>query len=204
LANFKKKLTSRKERVNEMTQAEYARYKGVSAVMVNKWKKAGRLVLTADGKRILVNESNQRLKDTAHPDGYTNSIHAAARKNKDPEKESEIPLTELIKQVNESQLDLETTNADELFKNSRALKEKSSALQAAAEHEKFIGDLVSKEVVEKIVFERARQFRDGMMICKRRVAPELTGLSGITEIESVLDREFRLLLDSFSKLPVVE
>lgn len=204
MAIQKKKLIKRKERVNEMTQAEYARYKGVSAVMVNKWKKAGRLVLTADGKRILVNESNQRLKDTAHPDGYANSIHAAARKNKDAEQDQEIPLTELIKQVNESQLDLETTNADELFKNSRALKEKSAALQAAAEHEKFIGDYVEKAQVEKIIFERARQFRDGLTSLARRLAPELAGHSSIPEIEALLNKEYRAILMEFSKLPVVE
>lgn len=204
MPNSNKKLTKRKERVNEMTQAEYARYKGVSAVMVNKWKKSGRLILTADGKRILVNESNQRLKDTASPDGYTNSIHAAARKNKDAEKESEIPLTELIKKVNESQLDLETTNADELFKNSRALKEKSAALQAAAEHEAYIGELWPRKDMEIILRERSRQVREGMMSIKKKIAPNLSGLANIKEIELLLDAEFRALLDQFSDLPPVQ
>lgn len=204
MTNTKKKLTKRKERVNEMTQAEYARYKGVSAVMVNKWKNAGRLILTADGRRVLVNESNQRLKDTASPNGYTNSIHAASRKNKDAEIKEEIPFTELKKQVNETQLDLETNNADELFKNSRALKEKSSALQAAAEYEAYIGELSPKKELETLIFERARQFRDGMMASKKKMAPNLSGLTNIKEIELLLDNEFRALLDKFAGLPEVK
>lgn len=204
MATSKKKLTEPTRRVNEMTQAEFARYKGVSKAMVTRWKQEGRLIMTADGKRILVNESNQKLKDTASPAGYTNSIHAAAKKNKPLDPAPEIPFTELKKQVNESQLDLDTTNADDLFKNSRALKEKSAALQAAAEHEKFVGNLIGRDDVDKIIFERARQFRDGLMACSRRIAPEIAGNSDITEIEGVLTRDFRALLESFSKLPVIE
>lgn len=113
-------------------------------------------------------------------------------------------LAEMLHKVNESQLDLETTNADELFKNSRALKEKSAALQAAAEHEKFTGELVLKADVEKIIFERARQFRDGLINLSRRLSPELAGLSGVSEIESLLAKEHRLILEAFSKLPVIE
>ena len=190
---------------NMMTQTEYAEYKCVHKSRVTQWKQDGRLVFSPDGKYVLVAESDERLKNTADMNGYANSLHAAAERAKINEKiEEEKTFDDLKNDVSSTQLNLETKDADELFKNSRALKEKAAALQAAAEHEKFIGELVPKEVVEKIVFERARQFRDGMMNCKRRIAPELSGLTGITEIESVLDREFRTLLENFSKLPVIE
>ena len=190
---------------NMMTQTEYAEYKGVHKSRVTQWKQDGRLVFSPDGKYVLVAESDERLKNTADMNGYANSLHAAAERAKINEKiEEEKTFYDLKDDVSSTQLNLETKDADELFKNSRALKEKAAALQAAAEHEKFIGELVPKEIVEKIVFERARQFRDGMMSCKRRIAPELSGLTGITEIESVLDREFRALLENFSKLPVIE
>ena len=203
MATKSKKLTVINRRVNEMTQAEFARYRGVSKPMVTRWKQEGRLIMTADGKRILVNESNQRLKDTASPAGYTNSIHAAARKNKSLESDQEIPFIELRKQVKESQLDLETTNTDDLFKNSRALKEKVAALQAAAEYEKFIGELCKKEEVERAIFERGRQFRDGLMTLSRRISPDLVNKSN-TEIESILSEELRQTLIGFTKLPVIE
>lgn len=60
-------------------------------------------------------------------------------------------LAELVHKVTETQLDLETNDADELFKNARALKEKSAALQIEAERQKYIGELVEKDVVEKII-----------------------------------------------------
>lgn len=113
-------------------------------------------------------------------------------------------MAELVHKVNESQLDLETTNADELFKNARALKEKASALQAAAEHEKFIGSLVERSVVEKIIFERGRQFRDGVVVCSRRIAPDVIGKESITEIEAIIQKELRVMLEQFARLPVIE
>lgn len=114
-------------------------------------------------------------------------------------------MAELIHKVtDETQLDLETTNADELFKNARALKEKSAALQAAAEHEAYIGSLMEKKVAEKILFERGRQFRDGLMILSRRLAPELAAISSINEVEGILNSEFRAVLENFANLPPIQ
>jgi len=113
-------------------------------------------------------------------------------------------MAELLHQVNNTQLDLETTDADELFRNSRALKEKSAALQAAAEYDKFLGELVLKSDIEKIIFERGRQFRDGLFNLSRRVSPELAGLNDISKVEALLTKEHRLILEAFSKLPVIE
>ena len=113
-------------------------------------------------------------------------------------------MAELPNQVNNTQLDLETTGPDELFTNTRALKEKSAALQAAAEYDKFLGELVLKSDVEKIIFERGRQFRDGLFNLSRRVSPELAGLNDISKVEALLTKEHRLILEAFSKLPVIE
>lgn len=190
---------------NEMTQSQYADYKGVHKSRVTQWKKDGRLVFSADGKFVLVAESDARLKQTADLNGYANSVHAAAERAKINEKiEAEKSFEDLRSDVISTQLDLETTNADELFKNSRALKEKAAALQAAAEHEKFIGSLVERSVAEKIIFERARQFRDGVVVCSRRIAPDVIGKESITEIEAIIQKELRVMLEQFAKLPVIE
>lgn len=188
-----------------MTQVEYAEYKGVHKSRVTQWKKDGRLVFSADGKFVLVAESDARIKQTADLNGYANSVHAAAERAKINEKiESEKSFEDLIDDVSDTQLDLETKDADELFKNSRALKEKAAALQAAAEHEKFIGSLVDRSVAEKIIFERARQFRDGVVVCSRRIAPDVIGKESITEIEAIIQKELRVMLEQFAKLPVLE
>lgn len=188
-----------------MTQTEYADYKGVHKSRVTQWKKDGRLVFSADGKFVLVVESDERLKQTADMNGYANSLHAAAERAKINEKIAEEKTFDQLKdEVCSTQLDLETTDADELFKNSRALKEKSAALQAAAEYEAYMGEMAPRKEFDSIIFERARQFRDGMMASKKKLAPNLTGLTSIKEIELLLDTEFRTLLDQFSELPEVK
>ena len=189
---------------NMMTQTEYAKYKGVHKSRVTQWKKDGRLVFSDDGKFILVAESDARLKETVNLNGYANSVHAAAERAEINERiEQEKSYEELKNDVTNTQLDLETKDADELFKNARALREKAAALQAAAEHEKFIGSLVEKSVVEKIIFERARQFRDGVMATSRRIAPDVIGKESITEIEAIVQKELRVMLEQFAKLPVI-
>lgn len=190
---------------NMMTQTEYAKYKSVHKSRVTQWKKDGRLVFSADGKFILVAESDARLKETVNLNGYANSVHAAAERAEINERiEQEKSYEELKSAVTNTQLDLETKDADELFKNARALREKAAALQAAAEHEKFIGSLVEKSVVEKIIFERARQFRDGVIAASRRIAPDVIGKESIVEIEQIVQKELRGMLEQFAKLPVVE
>ena len=190
---------------NMMTQTDYAKYKGVHKSRVTQWKKDGRLVFSDDGKFILVAESDVRLKETVNLNGYANSVHAAAERAEINERiEQEKSYEELKNSVSNTQLDLETKDADELFKNARALREKASALQAAAEHEKFIGSLVEKAAVEKIIFERGRQFRDGVMATSRRIAPEIIGKESLVEIESIIQKELRGMLEEFAKLSVIE
>lgn len=188
-----------------MAQTEYAKYKGVHKSRVTQWKKDGRLVFSADGKFILVAESDSRLKETVNLNGYANSVHAAAERAEiNARIEQEKSYDELKSAVTNTQLDLETKDADELFKNARALREKAAALQAAAEHAKFIGLLVAREDVEKIFYERARQFRDGLMACSKRISTGIIGRESIIEIESIIHKEHREILEQFAKLPVIE
>ena len=204
MVNTNKKLTNQVNNSNEMSKAEFARHRGVSKPMVSKWLNDGRLVMTADGKRVLVNESIKRIKETTHLNNYANEMHAKAAREEVDRAIKEKSLTELKTEVNSTQLDLETDNADTLFKNARALREKSTALQAAAEHEKFIGSLVSKTVVEKVMFERARQCRDALMTSSRRMSPLIAGKTDIVEIESLLTDEYKQILVNFAKMPIVE
>ena len=189
---------------NQLTRSEYAEYKGVSKPMVSKWARDGRLVLTPDEKYVLVAESDARIRLTASLNNSFNEKVGAEEKERINKIIAEKGLTELSGEVNSTQLDLEIDDADILFRNARALKEKAAALQAAAEHEKFVGSLVEKEVVEKIVFERARQFRDGVMACSRRIAPDVIGKESIQEIEALIQKELRAMLEQFAKLPVIE
>jgi hypothetical protein len=96
-------------------------------------------------------------------------------------------------------IDLEIADADKLYWRARAVKEKSLALQAKAEHEEFIGTLVKREDVERGVSAIMRQMRDGLVNVGRRIAPEVAALSDALACEKVIDREHRALLDSMAK-----
>lgn len=188
-----------------MTKAAYARYKGVSKPMVTKWARDGRLVMTDDGKRVKVKESDERIKSTKHLNNWANEQSAALERGEINERIKEQAQQKTVEQleteVKQTQLDLETESASELFANARALKEKTAALQAQAEHEKFIGKLVEKEKIERLLFERGRQFRDGLLINARRISPLIVGVKDTAEIENILTKEYRQLLINFSKLP---
>ena len=187
---------------NEITVAEFGRRRGVTRQTAHNYKQDGRLMLTSDGKRVKYKESLVSLKKTAHMHGFANECHAA-KERAEINLNNEKSFDDLKDDVNSTQLDLETQNAKDLFDNARALREKSAALQAAAEHEKFMGTLVSLEKIEKILFERSRQCRDGLMTSARSMAPIIAGKQDIAEIENFLTQEYRRLLENFAKLPII-
>lgn len=183
-----------KEMANQLTRSDYAVYKGVGNSMVSNWIKDDRIVLSPDGKFVMVEESDARIKETASLNGSFYERVAGKERAE-------------INAATEEQLILKANNKDNvdtLYKKSRALKEKATAEQKALEHEKYKNNLVSREYVEKILFERARHFRDQLTISARRMAPLVAGNVDITEVERLLNEEHRVLLDAFAKLPIIE
>lgn len=115
------------------------------------------------------------------------------RRNTEPEQTEELGTDE------EQSIDLEIADADELFRRSRAVKEKSLALQAKAEHDLFIGTLVKREDVDRGIATIVRQLRDGLANVSRRIAAEVSGISGAAECEKIIDREHRAMLETMSR-----
>ena len=189
---------------NQLTKSQYAEYRGVSKPMVSKWYSDGRLVMTGDERFVLVKESDDRIKLTASLNGSFYDQKAKKEREEINKSIEEKGLSGLTEAVSYQQLDLQTEDAEVLFKNARALREKAAALQAAAEHEKFIGQLIEREQVDKVIFERARQFRDGLITLSRRIAPDLASINDVKQIEAMLNKEHRLILEQFSKLPVID
>lgn len=180
---------------NAVSQREFGKIIGVTQPAIAQFKDDQRLVIQyhAGHDKILVKESIEKLNATVK---VTGGVFRDRTKEK--------TYDELTGEVVKTQLDLETTNSLELYSNARALREKAAALQADADYQKSIGKLVEREHVDKIIFERSRQFRDILMACSRRLAPELAPIVDIKQIEQILEREHRNVLDQFSKLPVVD
>ena len=165
-----------------LAKAKLAKELGITRQSINTWIKRGDLVFDETGK-MSIDEFNRQLGNKLHP----------VSKIRD-EKYSPI-FNDLNKNVEDVDLD---------FHAARTIREIAEAKTAEFKLNVMKGDYVEKSQVEKIIFERARQFRDGLMTCKRRISPELAGIESSKDIENILDREFRILLESFAKLPVVE
>ena len=165
-----------------LTKAKLAKELGITRQSINTWIKRGDLVFDETGK-MSIDEFNRQLGNKLHP----------VSKIRD-EKYSPI-FNDLNKNVEDVDLD---------FHAARTIREIAEAKTAEFKLNVMKGDYVEKSQAENIIFERARQFRDGLMTCKRRISPELAGIESSKDIENILDREFRILLESFAKLPVVE
>lgn len=184
-----------------MKTSELATQLGISNQMCNRLKRRG---MPSDSLQNAI-EWRKRNLDTTQIKSWRIDGNRGMKPVPNKTTGDTRSLEKLQAAVNNSkQPDLETTDADELYKNARALKEKALALQAAAEYEKFISSLVEKAEVEKLIFDRGRQFRDGMMACSRRLAPDIFGETDISAIESRLNHEFRQLLEQFARLPVID
>lgn len=90
------------------------------------------------------------------------------------------------------------------FNKARTLREVYEAKMAALKFQEMEKSVVDRAMIEKLLFERARQCRDILMACSRRVAPEIAAITDIKQVEQILEREHRNALEQFAKLPIVE
>ena len=171
---------------NNGSQADFAKKYGYSKAAVTQFKNNGRMVFDSNGK-VDFDASIRKIKETADPARFdVTERHAKAR-------ESEY-----------NTLDRSENRDNGSYQAARTVREKYLALQAKLDYELSLGELVEKSVVEKILFERARQFRDGVTATSKRIAPLVIGKESLKEIESLIDAELTYMLDQFSKLPVIE
>lgn len=177
-----------------MTKTELAKLLGVSRAIVHRLEKRG---MPVDNLQAAISWRSKNLDITQTKQGRIDGNTGGRKSN--PHKAKEGQQNSMT-----NQLSLNSQDAEEVYRNARALKEKFLALQADVDYRQAIGDLVEKTVVEKIIFERARQFRDGVTASSKRLAPLLVGKESLKEIEIEIDKELRYMLDQFSKLPVIE
>jgi len=178
-----------------METKELAKLLGISHQLCNRHRKRG---MPCDSLESAVKWRKANLdivrtkawRVDSNPGTCTNETQAIDSKS----------IEELKQQVEAIELDLEVEDAETLYRNARAMRMKYEALLAIAEREMLIGSLIDKKTVEKFVFETARELRDRLMTCARRLAPELASMEDVKEVESLLSREYRALLENFVKM----
>lgn len=90
------------------------------------------------------------------------------------------------------------------YQEARTKREITEAAIAELKLRELEKEVVRLDLVNKLIFDRSRQFRDGLMACARKAAPLVSGETDIKTIEKILADEFRHILAEFSKTPIIK
>lgn len=147
---------------NLMTQAAFSRHIGKTRGYVTQLKTHGRLVMTADGKRVMVAESMQLIADTEDPNRVdVKERHAQAR-------------TQGVGTADTLDAPDYDENTPKLGK-AKAKEAHYKALQAEIAYKKEVGELVDKQEMQAAVSDCVLVFKQGIENLPHLVAPELVG-----------------------------
>lgn len=111
-----------------------------------------------------------------------------------------------MQDINDLIGDVEAPAIDEpmTYQEARTKREIAEAALAEVKLMERERELVKLELVNKLIFDRSRQFRDGLMGVARKAAPLVSTKTDIKEIEQILTQEFRHILQEFGRLPLVK
>lgn len=177
--------------VQLITQAEYARRRGVAKSAVAKAVSERRITLI-DGKVDPVVADIQWERNTrARADGGKSSTVAPA-----------IAITPGGGGAGVSPADASATApsggslaADPGYAKFRARREEADAQIAEMNAAKMRGSLLLRDDVDRAMFEIGRELRDRLTSCARRIASEVSALATAEACEAVIDREHRIVLE---------
>ncbi len=148
-----------------MTQAEFARHRGVSRATVTEYKHKGLLVMTDDG-RVDVAASEQRLNASLDP--VRGGDRSAAKKQ---------PAA--------------TVKEDGRFMSARVEELVAKAAWQRLKLEKEAGRLVEKESTRQAAFTLARTAQETLIAIPDRLSSILAAESNAAKVHAVLSEEIR-------------
>lgn len=170
-----------------LTQAQFARHIGVDRAHVTRLKHTGRLVMTPDGERVLVAESEARIAATADPGkAPVAERHAAAR----------AAAVDAGNGQKTAQQDMAEKTAM-TYQQARAVRERYAALHAKAEYEARIGKLVDADLARAAAADIGVLFRIALESWPDTVGPLLVVKDHAT-IRAILVEHAEILLHNLS------
>ncbi|QOJ19706.1 MAG: hypothetical protein HRU77_02735 [Gammaproteobacteria bacterium] len=184
-----------------MKTKDLAELLGISQQMCNRLKKRGMPTDSLDSaiewrKRNLDPTQTKQMRIDGNSGGRAVSTVSISTVSNETVEDNRT-LEELQAVVNSAdQLNLDGSDADELYKNSRALKEKALAMQAKLEYDMAMGNLVIRDDVHKAAFEASRMLRDKLQGLPQQTAPNLHGKT-VIEMQHILSDEINRLLTQF-------
>lgn len=164
-----------------LTQGAFASHIGVKPGYVTELKKAGRLVMSADGRRVVVAESIALIEATRSPDkAHVSARHAIARGDEPP---ADDPSED------------EGTPA---YQTSRAIREHFAAETARMEYRQKAGELIELEVVRAAQADILAVLRNGLESLAAILAPQLAPVTEEAVVRARLADEIEIALGQVS------
>lgn len=181
--------------------AGFARALGVQRSYVTELKATGRLVLTEDGRRVLLDESIALIKGTADP-GKAGVVarHAAGRVD------GGSAATSAPQEPEDGDRDHERSYGDPLADSHALRRSKAMADRAEADARKALrdeqielGELLQAEAVEQAVRSAVVTFRGALENLPNTIAPELAAIGDEGRIRVVLAEALEHALEELAR-----
>lgn len=166
-----------------ITQAEYARRRGVTPPTVNAAVKSGRISLI-EGK------IDPKLADIEWDKNTDHSKRPVSLINRRERQAEEAVILDSAEQGNRPAAD---------YINWKARRERAEALRAERAHEEESGNLYRKTDTDRAAKAMARLLRDQFMAIPPRVSAELAALDDPPAIERRLSAEIRKVLETIDR-----
>jgi hypothetical protein len=175
---------------NEVGKLEFAKRIQRDPALVTRWRKAGKLVMSADGKRVCVRESLARLQLSLDParGGHRGASGSASRDIASPAS----PAARIA--------DPAPAMGDLNYQREAARDKRASAQQRELELAKSAGELVEVAAVQHRIADHARAALDFLAARRRRLAPTLALESDPRKVEALLEQSDREFAAAVSRL----
>lgn len=190
----------------EMTRADYARYRGCRKSYITQLAHEGRLVFTADGKRVRVKESDQRISESRDPSKEGVRERHAAHRGEALAQELALetpPANEhrgedVAQPAGAGGSPPAPSDGDSLMDVRRELIAEQAA-SAKLKRMELEGRLVDKAEVMRAVFEKARVARNALLALPDRLATPLAAEVNPAKVHDMLVAEFRRVADELAE-----
>lgn len=182
----------------EVTRKAFARILNAAPSYITQLQAEGRLVLTADGKRVRVDESLALIRGTADPaKAGVAARHAAARGTPTAASAGDEPELE----EGETGAGADAAQDSHARRRSKALADKAETDAKAAERDYRIsmGELLEAAEVEHLIKSAVATFRGSLENLPDVLAPELSAISDEGRVRVVLAEAIEHKLEELSR-----
>ena len=172
-------------RVELISQAEYARRRGVAKSAVAKAVAEKRITLINGKVDPAVADIQWAQNTRARID------NGRATSQTRPGEAEALPLESMASAGSESAAPEASPQARDDYQDLRIRRERAAVEREERENEREAGLLVRKARVERATFDAFRALRDAVMLMPQRSAPKVVGMADARDIEQIMVEELR-------------